>query len=178
MTSSGVGKPQSPAVLHFLKGPLVKCSLAHVVCVSGAPQDTRRQLSPWDQPRDCSQPPSTSRPPGGQQRGQWVSAESRAQEMGRQGHEPPPSPLLSTAQTLRPPSISAPPHGHPCTSGLLGGALSPLSPAPGWGRPACTQRPARVRRPLCLHSRALLTALPFQARSGAERLGLAGDLLS
>lgn len=98
--------------------------------------------------------------------------------MGWQGHEPPPSPLLSTAQTLRPPSISAPPHGHPCTSGLLGGALSPLSPAPGWGRPACTQRPARVRRPLCLHSRALLTALPFQARSGAERLGLAGDLLS
>ena len=109
---------------------------------------------------------ATEGSPGGQWRG-------RAQEMGRQGREPLPSPPLSAAHpSLR--LLMATPALRACS----GGALGPMSPAPGWGRPACAQRPARVRRPLSRHPRALPTAPPIQIRSRAQRLGLARGLLS
>lgn len=77
-----------------------------------------------------------------------------------------------------PPSISVPPHGHPCIPGLLGGALGTLEPGSWAGQASLHTEACACPEASVTPFQALLTAPLFQARSGAERLGLAGDLLS
>ena len=136
------GRPLSP---RFLKEPLVKRSLSsRRLCVQGPAghEEAAESLGTTEGPSQPCEDVRASRGAtegsrGGQRRG-------RAQEMGQQGREPLPSPPLSAARRLRRPTISAPPHGHSCTPGLLRGRPG-LSESGSWVGQASLHTEARTR---------------------------------